>query len=288
MSYGRIIYSDQRVVLNNQELLGIYEHSFDSSYNWKPVYMAGHGLYSQELEGVPSRSFSFSSYIDLNNDFVTGLFNKKVTGKFLYKKTNESAYNIRQLNDSLINSYSMSFEVGKIPEITVGLEGIAVENTYDNQSFYTINTGEMSIIRPYDLQFSIDGITNTERVQSIKYTIPINYKNRRNIGEFFQSPQIEVNDPIISTLEINLEVDSYDFPEMQGDVVLKDYFCSANEIDIDFYLVKCGETGRRFSMDNARLINMDHSASIGNNMNVKLTYGAIITGIEDIGRLLST
>jgi hypothetical protein len=281
--FGRIIYSDQIVTINGQELLGVTQSDLSISTSLSPIFIAGAGFHSSVIESEPEQSLSFSTYLSLSTpDVITGLFNRYITGETLYKKTADALFEGARIYDSLISSYTIDAKVGAIPSVEVNLEGNSIWEAVENRN-QSRNNGSFTILRPGDMVLDLGPSLENQRVQSVRYSIPVSYKRRKGIGKFMQASAIEPIYPIVSQLQVSFEVDSYVVPS-DSDII-------CNQLVGDtllFSSVRCGTNGRKFRMEKAKIKSLSHGMGIGGAMTFNIDYEAIINDIGDIGRLLST
>jgi len=280
--YGRVAYDSQRLYLNGSFIEGVTDHSSSFSSNKTDLLFAGTGYLQSVSEGEQGGEFSFSRVLSFDNDLVTGMFNGDVSGKFLYG-VREEDFQVFNFERGRISSYNISCEVGGIAssDIQVTCFGnMGGNGTEPYLPEYNYTNPKISISRALNLD--VAG-SSTNRVQSIDYSIQVNYSEEPFLSEIESSTtQIKVNYPVLIESTFVLDVDDYSSSRVF------DLLCSAPTQNLNFSFDDCqyGIT-RKFYSPNAELSDISYTSSLDGNMQYTLTYQSKIKNLSSIGAILS-
>lgn len=278
--YGRVIYSDQRLFINNLEVNGVQSCSTSFDVPVSPIFIAGVGPYSQEVGSQLEGSVEVERLIVQSDDFLTSLLGRSVSGCLAYKRSDESTYRTNAFLDARIKSYSIECSVGQIAKSNFSM------SVYGNMGAGIAETGaenpySVMIAKPGDLTISLPDVS-TNRVQSINYEVSIPYSRNSFIGGITGSGQVLQNEGVTIDVTVGFDADDIESPRFF------DQLC-ADGVNINFRFENCsGDVVRSFSAPNARFVGTSMSAGIGENMSVDFKYQSVLANTSSLATYLSS
>ena len=268
--YGRNIYPDQDVYLGKigevslPRVLGV--QSFDG--NWSlpvdTVSAAGYGPVAQAVNGSIEGSVSVSRLITRSDDPITGLLTVPLSGQLAYGKENEIFTKAFTFSRGYVTSFSSDCSVG----------GIATANfdisVYGGISSATGATSTVSksveVAKAGDINLNVNGY-ETNAVQSYSFNVSMGYSPVETLGNNFKPTEFIVSYPLEATMDFEIIMNDY---ETSG---VYEQICSPIKQDLSIELNTCSGTNiRKFSLSDARLVDYNTTAGIGDNMGASLSY----------------
>lgn len=263
--YGRIIYGDQRVFINNSELLGVtsFNGNFEIPTQYNRVLGSIYG--SDEKNGPDNRKITINKYLTPNDALRSLTGANPCSGILIYKNKNYS------FNSGYISNYSLSCAVGEISMVQADFEiygnmGGGITATPQNLNNQDLNLN-VSHFGNINIQTS-EGTTN--RIVSFDLSIdcpriPIYTLGSNNASD------VSLNRPLEINLIIGVEIDDYECNDIQS------ILCGSNK-DITLELNNCDNTTimESFTIPDARLVSENLDSSTSNATKVELTYKSYI------------
>ena len=274
MAQGRNFYDDQLVFIGDPNALPLNElhgvQSFEGSWSIprSPMMAAGYGYVGTVIEGALEGEVS-------SEDPMTGLFGTSLSGYLVYG-TEQSFNKSFNFSQGYVTSYESSCSIGEVATCDFSLTayGSAGKNSYIPSNTYTDITPSVATSNSIVLTTPF-GATNC--VQSYSFSLGLDRSPTYKMGDKFKPSAFETQIPMAGSLDFEVTVDDYEVKEMM------DAVCSTSFIDnLSIALnEKCGGSLiRKFTLNNAELINSSISAGIGNNLTVTLGYTANYNSIN--------
>jgi hypothetical protein len=262
--YGRNIYADQRLIINQQILSGVTDFNANFDIPYENIDLLG-GRFAAAIQGELSKNISFSRFLIQSDPlkYLTG--NASCNGFVDYKNYSfgfESGY---------LTNYNASCSVNDI--VIVNTDFIVFGNiggdikdpilpSQNTDNIYVANYGNIFVS-------ATQGQTN--RIISFEYNvacerIPIFGLGSINpIGVFLKKP-------LTIELTLNIEIDDYESPNIQN------LLCTPEIQNITIDLKNCNNSIiiESFYVPNARLISNSYAASIDNAANVELVFRSFL------------
>ena len=265
---GRVIYGDQRLFINGMEMSGVQSNSSSLDTNYVPIFVAGTGVYSQEPSGPTEYPFSFERVV-FETDPLTGVLFSGLSGHFAYATGNSTGYQTFGFENGLITSYSISCAVGDLAKSSVDIAARGNMGSFNDG--IDIATGaeynSPFIGKPGDLHISGYSDGETNRVQSIEYTLTIPYTSNDKIGTAFGPDSRRLTGPITISTKFSIEVQDF----RQED--LFSLICDTAEKNLYFYFTDCDNTTvRAFNAPRSKLKSSSYNADVGTNLSFDITY----------------
>jgi hypothetical protein len=263
--YGRNIYADHRIFINNVEILGVTDFKGNLEVPFEYQRILGSTCGGNEKNGEDTKNISITKYLTPNDPirYFTGI--QPCNGMLIYKNHNfsfESAY---------LTNYSISCEAGQIAMVQTdfniyGRIGGNFQNTLTNLPAQPLNLdvshfgnihlqtdeGNTNRIVSFDLAF------NCERIPA--YVLGSDYAN-----------EVYLNKPLEVDLIIGVEIDDYECNNTQT------ILCGSKK-NIFLDLKNCNNTAtmESFLIPNAKLVSENIGVGIDNSSRVELTYKSYI------------
>lgn len=262
--YGRTIYADQKLVINQQEISGVTDFAGDFEIPYESIDLMG-GNFAAEIQGELSKNISFSRFL-IQSDPLKYLTGQAFCSGFVEYK-----------------GYSFGFQSGYLTNYnaTCGIGDIATINTdfivygdigggIKHPVLPSQNTDNIYVANYGNIFLSVDqGQTN--RIISFEYNvscerIPIFVLGSFDPGEVF------LKKPVTIDLNLTLEIDDYESE------TVKNLLCSPEIQNITISLKNCdnSQTIENFYAPNARLISTDYNGSIDNSTTIEMTFRSFI------------
>lgn len=266
--FGRIHYGDQRLFINDMEISGVQSNSASLDTNYVPIFVAGTGFYKQESSGPKESSFSFERVV-FDEDPLTGVMFSDLSGHFAYATGNSTGYQTFGFEHGLVLSYSIKCAVGDFAKNSVDISARGNVGSF-NTGIDIADGQEYSspfIGLPSNLNISGYSDGETNRVQSIEYTMTIPYTSRDMIGAAFGPDSRRITVPISISTKFSIEVQDF----RQEDLL--SLVCDTSEKNLYFYFTDCdGGVVRSFNAPRSKLKDSSYNASIGGNLTFDISY----------------
>ena len=262
--YGRTIYADQKLIINQQAISGVtnFNGSFDIPY--ENIDVLGGNL-ATSVQGESARNISFNRFLIQADPlkYLTGNFS--CNGFVSYQN---KSFGFRS---GYMTNYSASCSVGDIAEITTdfivyeniggGVEE-AILPSQNTDNIYVANAGSIIIN-------ANEGSTN--RIMSFEYSVNCERIPLFVLGSRDPSDVI-LKKPIIAELTLTLEIDDYESSNIQT------LLCTPNTQNLQIDLKNCNQTTviESFLMPNARLISTNYSSSIDDYATVEMLFRSFL------------
>lgn len=262
--YGRIIYADQRLIINQQEISGVT--SFDGNFDipYENIDVLG-GNFLADQQGEISRNITVNRYLIQSDPLKSLTGDAPCSGFVSYNNQSfgfESGY---------LTNYSISCNVGDLAEIST--EFISYGNVGGNVKHPILpsqNTDNIYVANFGNIFVSAnEGVTN--RIVGFNYTV-----NCERVATFVlgsRDPRaVFLKKPIIIELNLSIEIDDYESPNIQN------LLCNPNIQNLTVELKNCDntETIESFYAPNARLISNSYAGSIDNPTTVELLFRSFL------------
>jgi hypothetical protein len=263
--YGRNIYADHRVFINNVEILGVIDFNGVLEVPTEYVRVLGTSYGAPERSGPDVKNISITKHLSPNEPlrYFTGI--QPCNGMIIYNNKNfafENAY---------LTNYSMSCAIGEIAVTQADFEiygriGGNFEPTPQNLPQQSVNL-DVSHFGNINLQTS-EG--NTNRIVSFDISIDCKRVPQYILGSPYPG-EVYLNKPLEIELIIGVDVDDYECNNIQT------ILCNSKK-NIFLELKNCDNTStmESFLLPNAQLTAENISASLDNSARVELTYKSYI------------
>jgi hypothetical protein len=262
--YGRNIYADQRLIINQQILSGVTDFNGDFEIPYDNIDLLG-GNFAAEIQGETSRNISISRFL-IQSDPLKYLTGEAFCSGFVDYKNYSFGF-----ESGYLTNYSASCSVGDIANIQtdfvvygnigggVKQDIVPSENT-DN--IYVANYGNIFVS-------ANQGQTN--RITSFDYNISCERVPIFLLGSF-NPADVFLKKPIIIELNLTIEIDDYESPDIQ------DLLCSPEIQNITIDLKNCDNSIiiESFYAPNARLISSSYNGSIEDASSIELTFRSFL------------
>jgi hypothetical protein len=262
--YGRVIYADQQLIINQQVLSGVTDFNADFDIPYENVDLLGEN-FAAEIQGETSRNISINRFL-IQSDPL-----KYLTGEaFCNGFVNYKDYSFGFLSGYLTN-YSASCGVGEVANITTDFivygnigGGITqpILPSQNTDNIYVANYGNIFVS-------ASQGQTN--RITSFEYSVscervPIFLLGSFNPGHVF------LKRPIIIDLNLTLEIDDYESPDIQN------LLCNPEIQNITIDLKNCDNSQiiESFYAPNARLVSSSYNGSIDDDTSIEMTFRSFL------------
>lgn len=262
--YGRNIYADQRLIINQQIISGVTNFNGNFDIPFENVDVLG-GNFASSIQGESSRNISFSRFL-IQSDPLKYLTGNFACNGFVSYKNNSFGF-----RSGYMTNYSASCSLGNIVEITTdfvvyGNIGGGVEEailpSQNTNNIYVANAGSIVIN-------ANEGTTN--RIVSFDYNV-----NCERIPFFILGSRdpshVMLKKPSIAELTITLEIDDYESSNIQN------LLCTPNIQNLQIDLKNCNKTQtiESFSMPNARLISTNYTSSTSESTSIEMLFRSFL------------
>lgn len=262
--YGRNIYADQKLIINQQPISGVTSFNGDFDIPYENIDILGGNL-ATSVQGESARNISFSRFL-IQADPLKYLTGNYSCNGFVSYKNNSFGF-----KSGYMTNYSASCGIGDIANITTnfivyGNMGGGVEETIipstNTDNIYVANAGGIVIN-------ANEGSTN--RIISFEYNI-----NCERIPFFVLGSRdpsdVTLKKPIIAELTLTLEIDDYESSDIQT------LLCSPNIQDLQIDLKNCDKTQviESFIMPKARLISTNYTSSVDNSTSIEMLFRSFL------------
>lgn len=262
--YGRNIYADQKLIINQQPISGVTSFNGDFDIPYQNIDVLGGNLV-KSIQGESTRNISFSRFL-IQADPLKYLTGISACNGFISYKNNSFGF-----RSGYMTNYTASCGIGDVANITTnfivyGNMGGGVEETIlpsqNTNNIYVANAGSIVVN-------ANEGVTN--RIVSFEYTV-----NCERIPFFILGSRDPVDvilkKPIIIELKLIIEIDDYESSDIQT------LLCSPNVQNFKIDLKNCNQTQiiESFVAPNARLISTTYSSDIDNASTVELLFRSFL------------
>jgi hypothetical protein len=257
--YGRKIYADHNLIINQQVLYGVTNFTSNFEVPYEYVDVLGKTLVT-EVQTNTEKNISFNRFL-INSDrlkYLTGEFS--CNGNLNYK---DKSYGFE---NAYLTNYNVSCGIGDLVDIETsfvvyGNIGGGIKQTPIDSPVNQIYVPNFGTI---DLNAN-EGRTN--RITSFNYAVTCERVPLFKLGSIYPS-EVILKKPITIDLSINIDIDDYESTTIQ------DLICSSGTQNLIIDLKNCNKTQiiESYSIPNARLISNSYELSIENAANVELVF----------------
>lgn len=262
--YGRTIYADQKLIINQQIISGVTSFNGDFDIPYESIDVLGGNL-ATSIQGESVKNISFNRFL-IQADPL-----KHLTGNFSCNGFISYQNNSFGFRSGYMTNYSISCSVGDIAEVTTdfivyenmggGIEE-AIVPSQNTDNIYVANAGSIIVN-------ANEGSTN--RIVSFDYNV-----NCERLPFFVLGSRdplsVVLKTPIITELTLTFEIDDYESPTIQN------LICTPNVQDLRIDLKNCDQTLiiESFLMPGARLISTNYSSSIEDYATVRMLFRSFL------------
>jgi hypothetical protein len=262
--YGRTIYADQKLVINQQEISGVTDFNGDFEIPYENVDLLG-GNFAAEIQGELSRNISFSRFLN-QSDSLRYLTGEAFCSGFVSYKVFSFGF-----QSVYLTSYNASCAVGDIANITTeltvygniggGLDHTILPST-NSDNIYVANYGNIFVS-------ASQGQTN--RITSFDYSVSCERIPIFTLGSF-NPADVFLKKPLVIDLNLTIEIDDYESQDIQT------LLCTPEIQNITIDLKNCDNSViiESFYAPNARLISNSYSADTENAATIELTFRSFL------------
>jgi len=262
--YGRNIYADQKLIINQQELSGVNSFNGDFDIPFDNIDVLG-GNFAATSQGESSRNISFSRFL-IQADPLKYLTGNRSCNGFISYKNNSFGF-----KSGYLTRYSASCGIGDVANITTdfivynniggGVEESIIPST-NTDNIYVANAGSIIIN-------ANEGSTN--RITSFEYNVNCERTPLFVMGSRDPS-DVLLKKPVTAELKLSIEIDDYELSDIQT------LLCTPNIQNLQIYLKNCNKTQtiESFYLPNARLISNTYDSSIENSSTVELLFRSFL------------
>jgi len=262
--YGRNIYADQKVIINQRPISGVIDFNGDFDIPYENIDVLGGNL-ATSIQGESSRNISFSRFL-IQADPLKYLTGVSGCNGFVSYKNNSFGF-----RSGYMTNYTASCGVGDVANISTsfvvyGNIGGGVDETIlpsqNTSNIYVANAGSIIIN-------ANEGSTN--RITSFEYTV-----NSERIPFFVLGSRdpvdVVLKKPIIAELILTLEIDDYESSDIQT------LLCSPNIQNLQIDLKNCNQTQviESFFLPDARLISTTYSSDTDNSTTIDMLFRSFL------------
>jgi hypothetical protein len=262
--YGRVIYADQKLVINQQEISGVTDFNGDFDIPFENVDLIG-GYFAAEIQGELSRNISFSRFL-IQSDSLRYLTGSAFCSGFVNYKNYSFGF-----QSGYLTNYNATCAVGDIASITTdfivyGNIGGGINHhilpSQHTDNIYVANYGNIFVS-------ANQGQTN--RITSFDYNISCERVPIFTLGSF-NPADVFLKKPLIINLNLTIEIDDYESQDIQT------LLCSPEIQNITIDLKNCDNSQiiESFYAPNARLVSSSYNGSTENASSVELTFRSFL------------
>jgi hypothetical protein len=258
--YGRNIYVDQQVIINQQVLSGVT--SFDGNFDipYENIELMG-GNFAAEVQGETSRNISINRFL-IQSDPLKYLTGDAVCNGFVSYKGLSFGF-----LSGYLNSYSASCGIGDIASIKTDFTVYGNIGGGINQPILpSENTDNIYVANFGSIVVSADeGQTN--RIVSFDYSVNCERVPIFVLGSV-EPKAVFLKKPVKIQLKLNIEIDDYESDDIQN------LLCNPNIQNLTVSLNNCDNSAaiETFDIPNARLISTNYTSSVENSTVVELSF----------------
>jgi hypothetical protein len=262
--YGRRIYADQRLIINQQEISGVTSFNGNFELPFNSIDVLGNNFITS-IDGEISKNISFSRFLNQSDHlkFLTG--DAFCSGYVLYDNKSFG------FSSGFLTNYSVECGIGDIASATTDLivygniggnlqHPIAPSQNTDN--IYVANFGSIFIN-------TNEGQTN--RITSFEYNVNCERVPLFVLGSFSPS-EVILKKPIDIELNLTLDIDDFESDDVQS------LLCSPNIQNINIELKNCdySQVIDNFIVPNARLVSTSYNGDTDTASNITMTFRSFL------------
>jgi hypothetical protein len=262
--YGRKIYADQKLIVNQQEISGVtrFNGNFDIPFN--NIDVLGGNLVTS-IEGEISRNISFSRFLNQSDHlrYLTG--DAFCSGYVLYDNKSFG------FSSGFLTNYSVECAVGDIASVSTDL--IVYGNIGGNIQHPIIpsqNTNNIYIAN-YGNIFINTNEGQTNRITAFEYNVNCERIPLFILGSIYPN-QVILKKPINIELSLTLEINDFESQNVQS------LLCSPNIQNINIELKDCKNSQiiETFRAPNARLVSISYNGDTDSPSNIVMTFNSFL------------
>lgn len=262
--YGRIIYADQKLVINQQEISGVTSFNGNFDIPYENIDLLG-GKFAAEIQGELSRNISFSRFL-IQSDSLKYLTGDAFCSGFVNYKNYSFGF-----QSGYLTNYNASCAVGDIATITTDFIIYGnIGGGLDHQILPSQNTDNIYVAN-YGNIFVSANQGQTNRIISFDYSVSCERIPIFGLGSF-NPITVFLKKPLTIELNLNIEIDDYESPDIQN------LLCNPEIQNITIDLKNCDNSQiiESFYVPNARLISNSYNADTDNAASVELTFRSFL------------
>jgi hypothetical protein len=266
--YGRKIYADHNLIIDQLAISGVTSFTSDFDIPYENIDILGNNFLVQ-VNGEITKTMSFTRFLNKSDDL------KYLTGQNPCKgfvSYNNKSYGFEE---TYLTNYNVSCEVGGLAEVSTDFvvygnigggitQAVLPPLSTPQNNLYVANSSSIVLN-------ASQGLTN--RIVSFDYNIACERKPLFLLGSTMpKSGQTFLKKPLIIDLSINIDIDDYQSPTVQS------LICESTTENLEINLYNCNKTQiiETFFAPNARLISNSYSISTTEQSNVELTFQSIL------------
>jgi hypothetical protein len=264
MMYGRTIYADQKLIINQQEISGVTDFNGDFDIPYENVDLLG-GNFAAEIQGELSRNISFSRFL-IQSDSLKYLTGSAFCSGFVNYKNYSFGF-----ESGYLTNYNVTCAVGDIASITTDFIVYGnIGGGLNHQILPSQNISDIYVAN-YGNIFISANQGQTNRITSFDYNISCERIPIFTLGSF-NPTEVYLKKPLIIDLNLTIEIDDYEAEDIQT------LLCSPEIQNITIDLKNCKNTEiiESFYAPNARLISNSYNSDIDNPANIELTFRSFL------------
>lgn len=278
MSVNRVIYDSQNVYIEGERLRGV--QSCVGSWSAPEAYVNSIG-YEGGFVGTAINE-SLSAQIEIDRiimspyDPITSILNRVNISGEIGSNVNSFAF-----NEAFVDSYSCSCSIGELPSISCSLTAYGDSGGGAPKLKRSSEKDDKILVAtPGSLELDVFG-HNSNLIQSFDLSVSINREPFNVIGQPKPAHYI-TSFPIEVDCQFVLIVQDYESSN------LSNFICSPRKQDLNLVFRDCsnGDEIRRFFIPQARLVDYNQSAGIGDSLEATFVYKSLINSIDKIEKVL--
>lgn len=262
--YGRKIYADQKLIINQQEISGVtsFNGNFDIPFN--SIDVLG-GNFVAAIDGEISKDISFSRFLNQSDHlrYLTG--DAFCSGYVLYDNKSFG------FSSGFLTNYSVECAIGDIASVNTDL---IVYGNIGGDIKHAINPSQNTdniYIANYGSIFVNTNEGQTNRITAFEYNVNCERVPFFVLGSFYPN-QVILKKPINIELNLTLEIDDFESEDVQS------LLCSPNIQDINIELKNCdySQIIETFRAPNARLVSTSYNGDTDSAANITMTFRSFL------------
>jgi hypothetical protein len=262
--YGRVIYADQKLIINQQEISGVTDFNGDFEIPYENIDLLG-GHFAAEIQGELSRNISFNRFL-IQSDPLKYLTGSAFCSGFVDYKDYSFGF-----QSGYLTNYNATCSVGDIATITTDFIVYGnIGGGVDHQITPSQNTDNIYVAN-YGNIFVSASQGQTNRITSFDYNISCERIPIFVLGSF-NPADVFLKKPIIIDLNLTIEIDDYESQDIQT------LLCSPEIQNITIDLKNCDNSQiiESFYAPNARLISTNYNGEVENSTTIELAFRSFL------------
>ena len=258
---------EEFVILDTTVLTGVQSVSFSQNTSEDQIVLLGNEFGGTNVNNPTATSVNISKSL-VNNDIITTLTGKAISGQFIYGD------NILAFSTGFIQNYSLSANVGEIPKIDCEIEifgdlsGTHMDESrlYGGPSNDTVLESGVVEIPQTGIQVTIDK-SSLNSVQSIVYTEEYSHDPIYTVGSLV--PQVITNTlPVAQQIDVGFDVEEYTMESKTGSLA------TTTNRNRDISLEIFDTTGRlqNFELYKGHLVSESLNTDVANGARANISY----------------